>query len=88
MKNYALITGATSGIGYELAKLFAQDGYNLILVARDQDNLDRVHHELSQFANEIVTLSTDLANPGSSFSLYSDVEKLGLQVDVLVNNAG
>ena len=37
---YALITGATSGIGYELAKLFAKDGYNLVIVARDQAELD------------------------------------------------
>ena len=43
---YALITGATSGIGYELAKLFAQDGFNLILVARNEDRLQQVTDEL------------------------------------------
>jgi len=45
----ALITGATSGIGYELAKLFAQNNYNLIIVARNQDELDKTSNDLSHF---------------------------------------
>ena len=44
---YALITGGSNGIGYELAKLFAQDGYNLVLVARTQEDLERVAQDLS-----------------------------------------
>ena len=60
MKNYALITGATSGIGYELAKLFAKDHYNLILIARSQSELDQVQQELTVFGSNVVTLAKDL----------------------------
>ncbi len=61
---YALITGATSGIGYELAKLFAKDGYNLIIVARTEDDLQRTANELRQENSfEVISISKDLFTP-------------------------
>jgi short-subunit dehydrogenase len=56
---YALITGATSGIGRELAKLFAADKYNLVIVSRDQHDLESTATELRQQGIEVVTLSKD-----------------------------
>lgn len=85
----ALITGGTSGIGYELAKLFAKDGYNLILVARTQADLDEKAKELSnQFGIEVTTLAKDLFNPKAAFEVYDEVQQKKLTVNVLVNDAG
>jgi len=84
----ALITGATSGIGYQLAKLFAQDHYNLILVARDQSALDGAAREFEQYGIQVTTLSKDLFKKEDAFSVYDEVTSRGIQVDVLVNNAG
>ena len=86
---YALITGATSGIGYELAKLFAQNGYNLIIVARTESDLEGTAVELKQQFNiEVVKISTDLFDPQNAFNLYDEVISQGLKVSVLVNDAG
>ena len=85
---YALITGATEGIGKELAKLFAADGYNLIIVARDQQQLDTTANELNQYGVTINTISKDLFKPEDAYSLYDEVQNMGIKVDVLVNNAG
>ncbi|MEJ7769612.1 MAG: SDR family oxidoreductase [Chitinophagaceae bacterium] len=85
---YALITGATSGIGLELAKLFAKDGYNLIITARGQDGLEATASELKQDNIEVVTISKDLFEHDSAFELYQEVKARGIQVDVLVNDAG
>ncbi len=57
---YALITGATSGIGYELSKLFAQDGYNLIIVARGESDLNNTADELKKYNVEVMPVSKDL----------------------------
>jgi len=85
---YALITGATSGIGYELAKLFALDGYNLVIVARDQAALDVKSAELEQHGIRVITFAKDLFDPEQAFGLYADLHAQGIQIDVLVNNAG
>ncbi|HEY0055470.1 MAG TPA: SDR family oxidoreductase [Pedobacter sp.] len=88
-QKYALITGATSGIGYELAKLFAQDGYNLIVVARNREELERAAGELNeQHHIQVVPIAKDLFKRESSFEIYQEVQSMGIQVDVLVNNAG
>lgn len=85
---YALITGATSGIGRELARLFAADKYNLIIVARDKYELDSTATELRQQGIEVITLSKDLFNRDEAFSVYEEVKQKGITVDVLVNDAG
>lgn len=85
---YALITGATSGIGNELAKLFAKDQYNLIIVGRDQQQLDTTANELKQNGIDVITMVKDLFNRDEVFSLCDDVAQTGIQVDVLVNDAG
>lgn len=86
---YALITGATSGIGYELAKLFAQDGYNLVLVARTAKDLSNVAAELSSLnVIEVTTIAKDLFEPDATFELYEEVKQKGIVVNVLVNDAG
>lgn len=85
---YALITGATSGIGYELAKLFAEDGYNLIIVARGENELKEKAAEFSGANIDVVTISKDLFKPEAPFELYDEVKKRNLTVDVLVNDTG
>lgn len=85
---YALITGATSGIGLELAKLFAKDHYNLIIVSRNQQELDKTAKELQQNGVDVITIAKDLFNRDEVFSLCEEVKRTGIQVDVLVNDAG
>ncbi|HEX2533320.1 MAG TPA: SDR family oxidoreductase, partial [Chitinophagaceae bacterium] len=86
---YALITGATEGIGYELAKLFAQDGYNLIIVARTEESLRQRAEEFTrQYGVQVVPIAKDLFQPEAPFELYEEVKGKNLLVDVLVNDAG
>jgi hypothetical protein len=87
-QKYALITGGTSGIGYELAKIFAREHYNLILVARNQQELDTCSAELSNNGVEVITLAKDLFKREEAFAVYDEVKARGIQLDVLVNNAG
>jgi short-subunit dehydrogenase len=85
----ALITGASSGIGRALAALFARDGYALVLVSRRATALEALAAELSRTHGVAVhVVPTDLADPGGPQQLYAELQRLGLTVDVLVNNAG
>jgi len=85
----ALITGASGGIGYELAKLFARDHYNLVLVARSTERLNQVAAELQrQFQVTVKTVALDLASPPAAKFLFDQMEREGVTVDVLINNAG
>ena len=85
---YALITGGSQGIGLELAKLFAADGYNLVLVARDESLLLDAKAMLSGSGVEVVTISRDLFEPNAAMELYEQVSALGITIDTLVNDAG
>jgi short-subunit dehydrogenase len=88
-KHTALITGASGGIGYELAKLFAKDGYDLVLVARSGDKLSQVAAELQgQFGITVKTVALDLAAALAAKLLFDQLQSGGVVVDVLVNNAG
>jgi len=85
---FALVTGATSGIGYELAKLFAQDGINLIIVARSEQNLAETANELRQAGNiHVETIVADLFDPAAAEAIYQKAVSIG-PVEYLVNNAG
>ena len=83
-----LITGASGGIGFELARLFARDHHNLILVARSGDRLAQVASELRALGVTVHTYAIDLAAPNASKLLFEQVQSAGLTVDILVNNAG
>lgn len=86
---YALITGGSEGIGLELAKLFAQDGYNLILVARNSNDLEEVAKKLQhEHGVSVHTIAKDLISHNAAFEVYDEVKASGIPIDVLVNNAG
>src|SRR6187200_3432676 len=87
-KTYTLITGGTSGIGYELAKIFASNGHNLILVSRDEADLTITRNELLELGVEVLIISKDLFDKQSPFDLYNEICEKGYDVDILVNNAG
>jgi short-subunit dehydrogenase len=85
----ALITGASAGLGRELAKLAAVDGVNLVLVARRRDRLEELARELSAAHGVAVTVSAaDLADPAAPSAICEQVAAGGIAVDYLVNNAG
>lgn len=86
----ALITGASSGIGYELAKLFAKDGYNLVLTARSVDRLNEIAQQFKQEygTKQITVIGQDLSRPEAPRELYDQVKAKKMTVNVLVNNAG
>lgn len=91
MKNnkIALITGCTSGIGKALSVKFAQQGYNLILVAKNKDKLKELSNHLSQtFRIKSVFIVYGLEKPEAAEYVFRRVQELDLKIDVLVNNAG
>lgn len=83
-----LITGGSEGIGFELAKLYAADGSDLILAARDPQKLAQAALRLQGFSVSVETAAVDLSAPGSAERLYREIRAGGRQVDVLVNAAG
>ncbi len=85
----ALITGASAGIGKELAYVYAEKGYNLILVARRKERLESIKKELEEKNNvSVEIIAQDLSLKDSAEILYQDVLDKNLKVDVLINNAG
>ena len=90
MKNsYALITGASSGIGEEIAKNLAKKGYNLILTARREDLLDKLAQDLRKKYNiDVSVIAKDLSKYETPKEILSFCEKNNYRVDLLVNNAG
>lgn len=83
-----MITGATRGIGYELAKLFAEDDYNLILVGRYAETLDETATKFTHYGIRVVPVAADLALPGEAVRVHEEVKRQHLFVDALVNDAG
>ncbi|MEM8765014.1 MAG: SDR family oxidoreductase [Bacteroidota bacterium] len=89
MKEVALITGASSGIGKELAYIHAEKGKDLIIVARRQEKLDALQTELEEnHGVKVITISKDLSQPDAAKELFDEVLKLNVQIDYLINNAG
>lgn len=84
----ALITGASSGIGKELAEIHAAAGGDLILVARREDKLEALAASLRQQGATATVIAMDLTESGAARRLFDQVEDAGLKVDVLINNAG
>jgi short-subunit dehydrogenase len=88
VRKTVLITGASSGIGLELARLFARNGYNLLLVARNADRLGEVAKELQSLGVDAKSLAVDLADPTAPQAIYDLIRMENVAIDVLVNNAG
>lgn len=86
---WALVTGASSGIGAEFARQLAARGMHLILTARREDRLRELADELHRrYAAKCEVIPLDLAAPDAAARLWSEVESRGLEIEVLVNNAG
>ena len=89
MKKTALITGASNGIGLELAKVHASKGGDLVLVARNKSKLDELKAELeSQYKISVYTIGKDLSVNNSAQEVYDETNKHNIQIDYLINNAG
>lgn len=89
MGNTALVTGASSGIGVELAKYHASKGGDVVLVARREDKLNELKVELENAHGITATvIASDLAQPDAAEKIFAATEAADLQIDILINNAG
>lgn len=88
-KGVALITGASVGLGREYARIFAADGHDVVLVARTESKLRELAAELEKHPGvKAYVLAEDLGDPGAPDRIFQAVQKLGLEIGFLVNNAG
>ncbi|GAB4091250.1 SDR family NAD(P)-dependent oxidoreductase [Flaviaesturariibacter terrae] len=88
-RGYAVITGGSNGFGWEFAQLCAADGFNLVLVARNTQELERAAAELrDRYGVDVVTLSKDLFLEDAAYGVYEEVKTRELPVEILINNAG
>ena len=88
-EKYAIVTGASCGIGYELAKILARDGKNIVVIARSRDQLEDLKREIeNKHGTKVKVLAKDLSDPKAPPEIFSELEKGEIYVDVLVNNAG
>ncbi|MCK5096814.1 MAG: SDR family NAD(P)-dependent oxidoreductase, partial [Desulfobacteraceae bacterium] len=89
MDRTVLITGASVGIGYELSKIFAKNGYNLVLVSRTKQKLEAIAEELeSKHGIQAKVIPKDLSKSIAPQELYDEIASDGIEITVLVNNAG
>lgn len=87
--HFALITGATSGIGNGFAHALAWDGINLVITARNKDRLQEVKSELeAKYSINVIIISRDLSQPEASSEIFEFLKQEGVVLDILVNNAG
>ncbi|UCC27049.1 MAG: SDR family oxidoreductase [Gemmatimonadales bacterium] len=88
-RGWALVTGASVGLGEEIARVLASRGFPLVITARNEQRLEALAHELSQtYDARVRVIPADLSQPGSADRLASEVRDMDLPVEVLVNNAG
>ena len=88
-KPTALITGASNGIGYEFAHIFAKNGYDVVLVARSEHQLHQLAHDLEkEYQTKTKVFSLDLSQSGSVEKIYNELHQEKIIIDCLVNNAG
>lgn len=88
-KEYALITGASSGIGLEISKVLAQKGFSLVLVSRREDKLNEVSQDLIQnYKTPVTYFVSDLEDPAAPKAIFEFCKNKGYFISVLVNNAG
>jgi short-subunit dehydrogenase len=86
---YALITGATSGIGLEIANIFAKQKINLVLVARSKDKLEKIKDNFEDlFKIKVHTIEKDLSQNFAALTVWDEITRNEIQIDYLVNNAG
>src|SRR5918998_327853 len=85
-----LVTGASSGIGFELARCFARESYHIIMVAHHQGKLHEAAQQLQReyMGAQISTIDIDLSKDHAANRLFNEVQQRGIALDVLVNNAG
>jgi short-subunit dehydrogenase len=88
MSKTVLITGASSGIGFELAKIYANKNFNLILVARNLSKLNELKKICQTTTNQVHVLSCDLSKSNAANEVYSFCTSNNLDIDYLINNAG
>lgn len=89
MKKVALITGASTGIGKELAKIHAERGGDLVIVARRKEKLDELKDELElKHLINVKVIAKDLGQPNASQEIYDEIKNAGIEVNYLINNAG
>jgi len=87
-KSVALITGASSGIGYELALCFARDGHDLVLVARREKELNQIAQQIREkYEVQVNVIAKDLSLPGAPDEIFEELKQKGVRVDFLINNA-
>ncbi|MBQ9845554.1 MAG: SDR family oxidoreductase [Oscillospiraceae bacterium] len=89
MKRTALITGASSGFGKEFAKIFAQDGFDLVLVARRTEKLNELKYILEgEYGVDVHVITKDLSRTESAEEIFAETQQKNIHIDILVNNAG
>jgi len=89
IKKTVLITGTTSGIGYELSKILAREGLDLVLVSRNEQKLRAQKEDLkNKYGRDVHAIAKDLSEPRAAEELFSDVQRQGIHIDILINNAG
>src|SRR5262245_33101647 len=89
VRGTALVTGASRGIGFELARLLAADGHDLVLVSRASRELEEAGQRLvERYGVPVRCVAKDLSLPHAAVELWGELESAGIAIDVLVNNAG
>jgi len=88
-KRTALVTGASGGIGYELARVLAREGHDLVLTARSAEKLEMLASELAnKYAAKVKVIAIDLSLDAAPAEIFSQLQKENVNIDMLVNNAG